>query len=176
MPARRSKILITTGPASRVPETFAAMVAAGADGFRVNASHGSPDEWREDAQAVRKAAAQAGRPLALVFDLCGPKLRLAANAPERRFEEGDVVRFGDASDAIPVSSTNFAAGAVPGRSHLVVGDGTPRFTALSTEGNTVTTRCLRGGTISPSKGLYVTHSDPIEAALTSHSRSAQSRW
>ena len=166
MPIRRSKILVTIGPASRAPETLAAMVEAGVDGFRINASHGTADEWRSDAQAIRKAAAHAGRPLAVVFDLCGPKLRLAASAPERRFEIGDAAQFGNRGDAIPVASDSFAASVAPGRSQLVVGDGTPRFATQSVEGGVVTARCIRAGKIGPSKGLFVTQAEPTDDALT----------
>ena len=166
MPETRSKILVTIGPSSRAPETIAAMVAAGADGFRINASHGNADEWRADAHAVREAAVAAGRPLSLVFDLCGPKLRLSPDAPERSFAPGDTARFGPEDGAIPVASPSFAEAVIPGRSELVIGDGTPRFATLSVDDATVSARCIRSGRIAPGKGLFVTSAEAVGGALT----------
>src|ERR1700690_483017 len=73
---RRTKIVATIGPASREPEVLARMVAAGMDVARLNYSHGSLDEHAETAQRVRAAAESVGRPVALLQDLPGPKLRI----------------------------------------------------------------------------------------------------
>src|SRR5262249_61167733 len=66
---RRTKILATIGPASGSPELMAQLVAAGMDGARLNFSHGSQDQHRARAEAARAAAAEGGRPLALVRGL-----------------------------------------------------------------------------------------------------------
>ena len=73
---RRTKILATIGPASGTPDQLAELVAAGMDGARLNFSHGAHEQHRARAEAIRAAADDAGRPLALVADLQGPKLRL----------------------------------------------------------------------------------------------------
>ncbi len=73
---RRTKIVATIGPASRDPETLVAMVAAGMDVARLNYSHGTLDEHAETARRVRDAAGRAGRPVAILQDLPGPKLRI----------------------------------------------------------------------------------------------------
>lgn len=166
MTVRRAKILATLGPASRAPETLAALTEAGADGFRINASHGKPAEWREDARSVRHAAGIAGRPLTLVFDLCGPKRRISADAAERHVALGDTLRFGDGADAIAVATGSITAEVTPGLSHLVVGDGTPRFEVLTAEQDGVTARCLRAGDLGPGKGLHITHSELTQPAIT----------
>jgi len=75
---RRTKIVATIGPASREPEVLARMVAAGMDVARLNYSHGSLDEHAETAARVRAAAESVGRPVALLQDLPGPKLRIGA--------------------------------------------------------------------------------------------------
>jgi pyruvate kinase len=73
---RRTKIVATIGPACRDPETLVRMVAAGLDVARLNFSHGSREEHAENAQRVRTAAGRAGRQVAILQDLPGPKLRI----------------------------------------------------------------------------------------------------
>jgi pyruvate kinase len=73
---RRTKIVATIGPACRDPETLARMVEAGLDVARLNFSHGSREEHEENVALVRAAAGRAGRPVAILQDLPGPKLRI----------------------------------------------------------------------------------------------------
>jgi len=73
---RRTKIVATIGPASREPETLLRMVQAGMDVARLNYSHGTLDEHAETVRRVRDAAGRAGRPVAILQDLPGPKLRI----------------------------------------------------------------------------------------------------
>ena len=74
--ARRARIVATIGPASRAPEKVRELAAAGADVFRVNFSHGTHEDHARSIQAVREAEAALDRPLAVLADLQGPKLRL----------------------------------------------------------------------------------------------------
>ncbi len=73
---RRTKIVATIGPASREPETLLRMIQAGMDVARLNYSHGTLDEHAETVHRVRDAAGRAGRPVAILQDLPGPKLRI----------------------------------------------------------------------------------------------------
>jgi len=73
---RRTKIVATIGPASREPETLVRMVEAGMDVARLNYAHGTLDEHAETIRRVRDAAGRAGRPVAVLQDLPGPKLRI----------------------------------------------------------------------------------------------------
>jgi len=73
---RRTKIVATIGPASREPETLLRLVEAGMDVARLNYSHGNLEEHAETALRVRDAAGRAGRPVAILQDLPGPKLRI----------------------------------------------------------------------------------------------------
>ena len=75
---RRTKIVATIGPASRDPEVLVRMVEAGMDVARLNFSHGSAEDHAETAQRVRDAAGRAGRQVAVLQDLPGPKLRIGA--------------------------------------------------------------------------------------------------
>jgi pyruvate kinase len=74
--ARRARIVATLGPASREPGKIRELALAGADVFRVNFSHGSHADHARSIQAVRQAEAVVGRPLAVLADLQGPKIRL----------------------------------------------------------------------------------------------------
>src|SRR6202789_3967962 len=73
---RRTKIVATIGPASREPATLLAMINAGMDVARLNYSHGTLAEHEETVRRVRDAAGKAGRPVAILQDLPGPKLRI----------------------------------------------------------------------------------------------------
>ena len=72
---RRAKILITLGPASRERETVEQLIAAGANGVRINMSHGTHEEKAVDIERARAAAKKLGRPIAVLVDLSGPKIR-----------------------------------------------------------------------------------------------------
>jgi pyruvate kinase len=73
---RRTKIVATIGPASRDAETLVRLVEAGMDVARLNYSHGTLEEHAETIKRVRDAAGRAGRPVAILQDLPGPKLRI----------------------------------------------------------------------------------------------------
>ena len=88
--SRRVKIIATLGPASADREMIAALFAAGADVFRINMSHASHDAMRERVAMIRALEEEAGRPIGILVDLQGPKLRLGT------FAEGDAdLRKGD---------------------------------------------------------------------------------
>jgi pyruvate kinase len=78
--SRRVKIIATLGPASADRETIAALFAAGADVFRINMSHASHDAMRERVAMIRALEEEAGRPIGILVDLQGPKLRLGTFA------------------------------------------------------------------------------------------------
>src|SRR5690242_20514321 len=75
---RRTKIVATVGPASRDPETLARMVEAGVDVFRLNFSHGTRELHAENVQRIRTASSQVGRPVGILQDLPGPKIRIGS--------------------------------------------------------------------------------------------------
>src|SRR5215210_2135968 len=80
---RRTKIVATIGPASRDREVLVRMVEAGMDVARLNFSHGTHEQHAETAHLVREAAGRAGRPVAVLQDLPGPKLRIGALQDDR---------------------------------------------------------------------------------------------
>src|SRR5271168_498782 len=73
---RRCKIIATIGPASANKETLAALFHAGADVFRINMSHASHDAMRDQVRMIRAVQEEARRPIGILLDLQGPKLRI----------------------------------------------------------------------------------------------------
>ena len=91
---RRTKIVATIGPASRGPDVLVRMVEAGMDVARLNFSHGTAEEHAETAQLVRDAAGRAGRQVAILQDLPGPKLRIGPLADDiAELKPGDHLTF-----------------------------------------------------------------------------------
>jgi pyruvate kinase len=167
---RRTKIVATLGPATDAPGVLDGLVAAGLDCARLNCSHGSAAELVARAAQVRAAAARAGRPLGLLVDLQGPKLRLSADTPERRVAPGDAVVFsggpGPAGDDRVVVDFGGFARLVGDRSEIVIGDGVPRLAVEYADGTEVVARVVSAGWLAPSKGVHVTFSRPELPAIT----------
>ena len=102
--SRRIKIIATLGPASADRETIRALFAAGADVFRINMSHASHDGMRERVAMIRAIEEEAGRPIGILVDLQGPKLRLGLFADTAvELHKGDV--FALDSDPAPGDAT-----------------------------------------------------------------------
>jgi len=92
--ARRARIVATLGPASRAPSTVKALAQAGVDVFRLNFSHGSHDDHAAALKAVRGAEMALQRPLGVLADLQGPKLRLGRfKDVEISVKPGHTMRF-----------------------------------------------------------------------------------
>jgi pyruvate kinase len=167
---RRTKIVATLGPATDAPGVLDALVAAGVDCARLNCSHGTAGELLRRAGDVRAAAGRAGRPLGLLFDLQGPKLRLAADTVERTLRLGDLIvltgeeRSG-APDRAVVDFRGFS-GLVSERSEIVVGDGVPRLAVERRNNGDVFARVVSAGRLAPSKGVNVTFARPELPSIT----------
>ncbi len=173
---RRTKIVATIGPASGDARTLERLIDAGVDCARVNCSHASRDQLREQAAAVRAAAKRVGRPVALLVDLQGPKLRLATDTVPRPLVPGDAVTLAGVAPgaqapdgAVAVALPDFAA-LVSADSEIVVGDGLPRLEVTAVEPPLVHARATSAGPLSPGKGVFVTHARPLLPALTEKDR------
>jgi pyruvate kinase len=167
---RKTKIVATLGPATDKPGVVDAIVAAGADCARLNCSHGTTAQLLRRARAVRAASKRAGRPVGLLFDLQGPKLRLSDTTAERRVEPGDAITFtsdrsSTASDRATVDVGSFGR-LVTTRSEIVVGDGVPRFAVDRANEHEVLAHALTAGRLEPRKGINVTYAQPELPAIT----------
>jgi pyruvate kinase len=153
---RRTKILATLGPATSSPEKLAELVAAGMDGARLNFSHGSPSEHRATAEAARAAAADRKRPLALVADLQGPKLRVGHLPAPRVLTRGEhVVIAGEQSAEdgdLPVSPAVIGEVLTPGND-VLIDDGLVRLRVEEVEQGKACCTVVVGGSVRAHKGV-----------------------
>ncbi len=153
---RRTKIVATIGPASTVPETIAELITAGMDGARLNMSHGTHEEHARRAQLVRDAEAAAGRPIALIADLQGPKLRVGDLPAPVRLERGTTVVIAgeDAArdDDLPVSPAVLGSVLKPGND-VLIDDGHVRLRVEAVERGRARCEVVVGGEVSSHKGV-----------------------
>jgi pyruvate kinase len=167
---RRTKIVATIGPASREPETLVRMVEAGMDVARLNYSHGTLEEHAETVKRVRDAAGRAGRAVAIIQDLPGPKLRIGPLRedivelkPGERltFSAGGEEFEGDAAHM----SVSFAglADALETDSVLYLADGSVRLRAVEVRAasNEVEVEIEVGGAVASRQGLNIP--GPVES-------------
>jgi pyruvate kinase len=152
---RRTKIVCTIGPATASPEMVEQLAWSGMDAARLNFSHGDHDSHAAAIRAVRRAQELIGRPLAIIADLQGPKLRIAADAQPRSVMPGDTLVFGDdgaAPGEVGVTFDRFSAVAFPGQ-EILIADGAVRVRVTDIRGGRVETRVEVGGLVSAGKGV-----------------------
>ena len=155
---RRTKIVATLGPASAGGEAISRLIEAGMDGARLNFSHGSHSDHGTSAKLVRDAQVAFGRPLALIADLQGPKLRIGELARPVELEVGDTVVVADEGSArvddLPVAPA--VLGSVLARDQdVLVDDGHVRLRVERVDGNRALCRVITGGIVEQHKGVNV---------------------
>src|SRR5207249_2061935 len=153
---RRTKIVATIGPASSAKEQIVALARTGMDAARLNLSHGTHDEHAERAENVRAAADDCGRPLALIADLQGPKLRLGHLPEPRTLMTGTEVVItpeGLSSDGeLPVSPSVIGEVLQPGHD-VLIDDGHVRLKVKAVTRGAATCDVVVGGLVSSHKGV-----------------------
>ncbi|HXW67388.1 MAG TPA: pyruvate kinase [Thermoplasmata archaeon] len=157
---RKTKILATVGPASDRPARLRELLRAGTDGFRLNFSHGTDAEHRATLRRMREAARQAGRDVAIVADVQGPKIRIGAlAAPAISLEPGQSLRL-DADSRpgdgrrVGVQLPSFVRAARPG-DPVLLGDGVVELRVERVRRGAIETRVISGGTVSGHAGIYL---------------------
>ena len=159
MPSRATKIVATLGPASSDPALLEQMIRAGVNVVRLNFSHGKAQDHIDRARLVREAAQRAGREVAIMADLQGPKIRVGKFAegkvflePGQKFildaarvELGDIDAVGLDYKALP---SEVSAGDV-----LLLNDGLIVITVDAVKGEQVHTTVKLGGELSNNKGI-----------------------
>ena len=174
--ARRSKIVCTLGPASDAPRVLARMVAAGMDVARLNFSHGNAADHRARADAVRREARRAGRNVAILQDLQGPKLRLGQFAQGQvTLREGEVVLLVTRPGVVgsprllPVPLPSLTRDSRPG-DPVLLDDGRVRLRVRRRRGRDVEAEVEVGGTLSDHKGVSLPASAVSVPAFTPKDR------
>jgi len=156
---RHTKIIATVGPASESDTMLDALMAAGVDIVRLNFSHGTHDSHAATCARVRRAASRAGREVAILQDLAGPKIRTGRLDGQRPL----ALRAGD---ALRIATGDFAGG--PGRvattfdglargvgrgDRLLLADGLIELRVEDTDGQEILTTVVEGGTLGEHKGI-----------------------
>ncbi|MWB97052.1 pyruvate kinase [Agromyces seonyuensis] len=155
---RRAKIVATLGPATSSYEQIRGIIDAGVDVARINRSHGSFEEHEASYANVRKAAADAGRAVAVLVDLQGPKIRLGrfADGPHD-LAVGDIFKITTeeilgTKEIVGTTFKGLPQDVKPG-DFLLIDDGKVRVEVVETDGVTVTTRVVVAGPVSNNKGI-----------------------
>ena len=157
---RRTKIVATIGPASDAPDKLRAVLLAGVDVVRLNLSHGTLDTHLVRLLTVRATAAEIGKPVAVLADLPGPKLRAGLFPDGGVFlAESQAVRLVQGSgpssgEAIVLEEPNVLAGLVVG-DRVILGDGAITLRVSEADGARVTAVVETGGRISGSPGVHL---------------------
>jgi pyruvate kinase len=152
---RRTKIVATIGPACSTPEKLAQLVRAGVDAARLNFSHGSHDAHREWAGLVRQVEAEVGRPIALIADLQGPKLRIGDLEQPVSLQRGGKIVVGSdgsANGQLPVSPAVISEVLQPGHD-VLIDDGLVRLRVDAVEAGQATCTVVEGGVVTSHKGV-----------------------
>lgn len=154
---RGVKIVCTLGPASSERDTLRALVTAGMNVARLNFSHGTREEHRRRARLLREVSAELERPVAILQDLKGPKVRVGAMAPGSVLAAGEPFALvpgrgtGDRTRAFlddPIFFEELQAG-----DHLLLADGAIELLVREVAASGVTCEVLGGGPLSSGKGV-----------------------
>jgi pyruvate kinase len=155
---RRAKIVCTLGPAVEAPEKIRELIGAGMNMARLNLSHGSYDEHQGRLDRVRAAASELGRPVAILVDLQGPKIRLARfeNGPHE-LARGDIFTITTDDVAGTKERVGTTYKGLPGDckvgDRILIDDGKVTVEVIEVKGNDVITKCIQPGAVSNNKGI-----------------------
>jgi pyruvate kinase len=158
---RRTKIIATIGPASESPEQLAKLIAAGVDVCRLNLSHGTLDEHLGRMAAVRAAAAAAGRTIAVLADLPGPKIR-SGSFPDGgvALEAGARIELtaGDGASTDRLIQIDYSGllDDVALGDRVMLGDGGISMRVVAKYGSAVTAEVESGGRAQGRPGVHIT--------------------
>jgi pyruvate kinase len=155
---RRTKIVATLGPASSDSAVIGQLLQAGVSVFRLNMSHGSHDGHRASYELVRKAAAAADRPTAIMADLCGPKIRVGT------FRGGAIVLVPGQQVTVTTRDVEGGPGLIPSGyaalasdvragNRILLADGTMELRVDRVAGTEIACTVVEGGTLTDHKGM-----------------------
>jgi pyruvate kinase len=154
----RTKVVATLGPASSTPDQLAALVEAGVDVFRLNMAHAEPDAQQPHVDDIRALSQRLGRPIAILVDLAGPKIRLG-ELPADRIECERDARFSFVSGDKSAAASELTSNYEPLVDELAVGDqvmladGTVTMVVEAKEPGRARMRVVQGGVIRSRQGI-----------------------
>lgn len=154
----RTKIVATLGPASTEPQMIERLIFAGADVFRLNMAHGTMQEHGETIKRIRRLSQDAGRPVGILVDLAGPKIRLGEllqdplDCPRDavfRFVRGDAIASGDQL----TSSYGALIDELQTDDRVLLADGTVEMTVIRKERDEIHCRVTQAGVVRSRQGI-----------------------
>lgn len=171
----KTKIICTIGPASSSPEIIRDMIHSGMNVARLNFSHGSHADHAEKIRVIRGIADELGRPVAILQDLCGPKVRVGEiPEPGIHLRSGETFTLtGEAvlgtGKRVSVSYAGLPADVKAG-DRLLLADGMMELEVVRSIGTEITTRVITGGLLTSHKGLNLPTGSMKIQALTAKDR------
>ncbi len=169
---RKTKIIATIGPKSANEKTVTSIIKEGADACRLNFSFGTHDDHLGYIKLIREASSKLNKPVAILADLQGPKIRIGILKEPRRVEAGDLVSLSghkEVSDdnIIPTTHANIANDVSKG-SELLIADGTIRLVVedKNDEEKLVICKTVTGGLILSGKGINLPGAHVTTKVLT----------
>ncbi len=173
---RRTKIVCTIGPATSDASQIAQLIAAGMDVARLNFSHGVQADHARIIDVIRGESVRSGKPIAILQDLQGPKIRTGALQGHQAVELTDGATFAITTamldgDATRVSTTyqHLVEDVRPG-DRILISDGLIELRVVNAEGNEVTTTVIHGGTLNEHQGINLPGVAVSAPALTEKDR------
>ena len=159
---KRTKILATVGPATSSPEMIQQLIDSGVNGLRLNFSHGSNDERTQQIQWIREASKKAGKPVAILQDLQGPKIRLGMLNENIEVQKGDEIILDHAAEhngmVLPVQYN--LSDKVKIGEPVYIFDGKVRTTVIDIPSDTaIKLRVENSGTLMSKKGINLPDTD-----------------
>jgi pyruvate kinase len=172
---RKTKIVATLGPASNAPEIMAAMFEAGADVFRINMSHTPHDLLKRMHRDLRELSQARGRPIGILVDLQGPKIRLGVlkDGP-RELKEGEKIRLvlaerNERADEVPIPHPEIFQ-AIKQKHALLIDDGKVRLRLTKRADAYADAVVVVGGVIKDRKGVNMPDTLLAVSAITPKDR------
>jgi pyruvate kinase len=172
---RRTRIVATIGPASRDPEMLAALVEAGVNVFRLNLSHGTHEQHLEVIERIRGLGASIKRHIAILGDLCGPKIRVGL------FPGGSVMLETGAEVVVTTRDVPGSPTVIPSQyaslhqdvrpdARILLDDGLLELRVVRIDGTEVHCKVIHGGVLGDKKGMNLPGSNLSTPALTAKDR------
>src|SRR5438874_4343352 len=172
---RRTRIVATVGPASREPAILEQLIHAGVDVLRLNLSHGDHGEHRVACERIRAAAGKLGEPVAVLADLCGPKIRVG------KFRDGRIELHDDERVTVTTRDVVGVPGLIPSQYHaladdvrpgdrILLDDGLLELHVESVAGTEITCTVVSGGVLKDHKGMNLPGVSVSSPALTDKDR------
>ncbi|CAI8440321.1 MAG: Pyruvate kinase [SAR116 cluster bacterium MED-G04] len=154
-----TRILATLGPATSSPEMIRELVEAGANAFRLNFSHGVKEDHAERYNTIRAVAEETGKPITVLADLQGPKLRIGTVDEDVVLEKGDRFIFDQTGEQgnrsrVTLPHPEIFDAILPGH-RMMVNDGKLQFIVRTVDTGIIETEVLVGGKLTDRKGVNV---------------------